>query len=201
MDNLSHDHIDRHHKHRPPPQAVDTHTPKAGLRAIALFEMLKGGLALAAAITIIAIRNRDFEELAEHWIDKLHMNPNWHISQMFVHAAGNVTESRIWAIVGAAAAYMIVRFVEAYGLWHARVWAEWFVILSGALYLPWEIYEVAERPNAFRYVIFAGNLAIVLYMLYVRVRETRPVADEVVDAVAAPATPRDQPLSQQAPTP
>jgi uncharacterized membrane protein (DUF2068 family) len=67
--------------------------------------------------------------------------------------------------------------VEAYGLWNARVWAEWFALLSGCLYLPWEIYEVAIHPSWIKYGLFATNLAVVLYMLYVRVEASRPVPD------------------------
>ena len=67
----------------------------------------------------------------------------------------------------------IVRFVEAYGLWHYRIWAEWFALLSGCLYLPWEIYKVAQKPTWIHWVVLAFNVVIVLYMLYVRLRYPR----------------------------
>ena len=69
--------------------------------------------------------------------------------------------------------YALVRFIEAYGLWNARVWAEWFAILSGCLYLPWEIYEIMAHASPIRWVIFTGNMAILLYLVYGRIRAMR----------------------------
>ncbi len=135
------------HKHRPPPEAVDTHTQRAGLQAVAVFEAIKGLAVLAAAFGVLTLLNKDAVEIAEHWVRKLHMDPEGHLSMVFLHAAGKVTDTKLWAAAAGALAYSTVRFVEAYGLWNARVWAEWFALLSGCLYLPWEIYEVIARPT------------------------------------------------------
>ena len=40
--------------------------------------------------------------------------------------------------------YGTVRFIEAYGLWRERRWAEWLAAGSGGLYLPVELYEMAR---------------------------------------------------------
>jgi uncharacterized membrane protein (DUF2068 family) len=69
--------------------------------------------------------------------------------------------------------YSSVRFVEAWGLWHRRVWAEWFALLSGALYLPWELMRVAEKTTWERIAVLAINLVIILYMLEIRIRAVR----------------------------
>jgi uncharacterized membrane protein (DUF2068 family) len=56
--------------------------------------------------------------------------------------------------------------VEAYGLWYARAWAEWIALISGAIYLPFEIYKVIHRQNLFHVSVLLINVAIVLYMVY-----------------------------------
>jgi uncharacterized membrane protein (DUF2068 family) len=66
--------------------------------------------------------------------------------------------------------YAIVRFAEAYGLWNDREWAEWFALLSGAMYLPWEMYSLMRHPLPVKWAILLANLAIVLYMLFLRVQ-------------------------------
>jgi len=38
----------------------------------------------------------------------------------------------------------LARFVEAYGLWRQRRWAEWFAAVSGAIYIPFELYELLK---------------------------------------------------------
>jgi uncharacterized membrane protein (DUF2068 family) len=67
--------------------------------------------------------------------------------------------------------YSIVRFAEAYGLWHAREWAEWFALLSGAMYLPWEMYSLMRHPHPIKWFILLANVAIVLYMIVLRVQD------------------------------
>jgi len=49
-----------------------------------------------------------------------------------------------------------------------RAWAEWLALISGTIYLPFEIYEIARRPDAIRIAIFLINVVVVLYMAYLR---------------------------------
>ncbi len=162
--------ITRRLRRPPPPEAIDTHSALAGLRAVALFEAAKGTLVLLVEIGLLSMLGRDVGGIAEDIVHRLHMNPERHLPHALLSAAQNMTDARLWALAGAAAAYATVRFVEAYGLWHARVWAEWFALLSGLLYLPWEIYQIIVRPSPMHFGILAINLAIVFYMLYIRVK-------------------------------
>ena len=163
--------------HRPAPQGVDLETSLGGLRIVAVVEGLKGLAAILLAAGLLALLHRNVEEVAEELLVHLHIGLEHEASRVFLRMMQGMTDKRIWAIGGGAIAYSAVRFTESYGLWNRRVWAEWFALLSGALYLPWEIYSVSIHPNVLHYVIFAANLAIVLYMLYVRVRACRSVLD------------------------
>ncbi len=167
----------RKHKHRPPPEAVDEHSQRSALRAIATFEALKGALVVIAGFGVLSLLHRDAYETADHLLRALHFNPEGHVATVFLRAADKVTDAKLWAAAAGALVYSTVRFVEAYGLWNARVWAEWFALLSGCLYLPWEIFELIARPTPVRWLVFGTNLAIVLYMGYVRVMASRPVPD------------------------
>ena len=158
---------------KPPPEAVDRYSSRAGLEAIAVFEAIKGVAVLAAGFGVLALVHRDLPDIVENLIHHLHMNPEGHLSHVFLHASEGTSDAKLHAIAGAAFAYSVVRFVEAYGLWNARVWAEWFAILSGMLYLPWEIYEIVVHPRPIRWVIFTGNIVILLYLIYARIRAIR----------------------------
>jgi uncharacterized membrane protein (DUF2068 family) len=83
-----------------------------------------------------------------------------------------LTDARLATILLAATSYATVRFIEGWGLWHRRVWAEWFALLSGALYLPWEILRITERPDWERVGVLVINIGIILYMLLIRIRES-----------------------------
>lgn len=140
-----------------------------GLRGIAVFEAVKGLLALAAGFALLAMRHRDMEYVARHVLRTMHLNPDRRMFHELVEAAGKVTPHGIWLVVFGVIIYSIIRFAEAIGLWLEREWAEWFALISGSIYLPWEIYELARRQTWIRWAILAINIVIVLYLLWLRI--------------------------------
>jgi uncharacterized membrane protein (DUF2068 family) len=140
----------------------------AGVRAVAVFEAAKGLLVLVAGFGLLSLVHRDAQHAAETIVRHLHLNPARHYPRVFIQAAGAVRSSRLWLLAGGAFAYSLVRFIEAYGLWCLRPWAEWFAIVSGGLYLPVEVYELLRHPTRLKGAILVGNLALVAYLLYVR---------------------------------
>ena len=70
-----------------------------------------------------------------------------HYPRIFVEAASRTSDARLKTLAALAFVYSIVRFVEAYGLWHIRGWAEWFAIIAGSLFLPVEVYEMFRRAT------------------------------------------------------
>ena len=144
----------------------------AGLRTVAAFEAAKGILVMAAGVGVLSLIHHDVQHAAEAVVRHLHLNPARHYPQVFIAAAARVTDARLWLLAAGAFAYSAVRVVEAYGLWHARVWAEWLAILSGGLYLPVEVYELVHRASTVKAVVLVVNLAIVGYVSYARWRGT-----------------------------
>lgn len=142
---------------------------------VAAFEAIKGLAVLLLALGLLSMLHKDFEQVVENLLFHLHINVEHKLGHALVDAASKMTDARLWAISAGAAAYSAVRFVEAWGLWNRRVWAEWFALLSGALYLPLEIYKLAEKTNWIHFSVFAVNVVILLYMLYIRVAACRGV--------------------------
>jgi uncharacterized membrane protein (DUF2068 family) len=140
------------------------------LRTVAIFEAAKGVLVLLLGLGLLRLVHKNLDEFAEQLIRFLHASPGGRLSNLFVHAANHTTDKSLWALAGAALIYAIVRFAEAYGLWNDREWAEWFALLSGAMYLPWEMYSLMRHPHPIKWFILLANLAVVLYMLVLRVQ-------------------------------
>jgi uncharacterized membrane protein (DUF2068 family) len=143
------------------------------LRAVAVFEAVKAVVVIAAACGLLTLLHKDESDEVTRLVNRLHVHPAGNLSHVLVRAVSNVTDAKLLSMAAAAVVYSCVRFVEAYGLWHRRIWAEWFALLSGAMYLPWEMYEVISHASSTDLILFACNLAIVLYMLYVRLRAMR----------------------------
>jgi uncharacterized membrane protein (DUF2068 family) len=135
-----------------------------GLRTIAVFEALKGILVLIVGLALLRYIHRDLEQFAEDLVRNLHLNPASRIPQWFASAAGRVPDTQISTLITAAIIYAIVRFIEAYGLWRNRSWAEWFALVSCGVYLPVELFEFAKGPSAAKGALFLLNAAVVVFL-------------------------------------
>lgn len=64
--------------------------------------------------------------------------------------------------------YAILEGVEAVGLWWSKRWAEYLTLIATALFLPFEIYELAIHISTFKIIAFVVNSAIVVYLLFAK---------------------------------
>jgi uncharacterized membrane protein (DUF2068 family) len=135
---------------------------------VAAFEAAKGLLVMSAGLGLLSLLHKDVQRAAEAIVRHLHLNPARHYPRIFIEAAARTTDTRLWLLASGAFAYAIVRAVEAYGLWRARAWAEWFAIASGAFYLPFEVHALFRHASALKAAVLLINAGIVAYVGYVR---------------------------------
>ena len=146
---------------------------KLGLRSIATFEAIKGALVLAVGFGVWRLRHRDIDDVVDRIVSFFHLNPEGHLSNIFSKAAEHLTEKTLLLVALGALVYSIIRFAEAYGLWHARPWAEWFALISGTIYVPFEIHALMHHPNPIKWAILLINIGIILYMAKLRMEAVR----------------------------
>lgn len=146
-----------------PPNTPPQKAP-IGLRSVAVFELVKGLLFLAIAISARWLIHGDVESAAEAVIRFLHLDPAWHYSRVFVENSVKLTDARLRLLSWIALAMAAIRMAEAYGLWHAFHWAEWFAVITAGVYLPIEVYHFCRHPSAAGAFIFLVNLLIVVYL-------------------------------------
>ena len=140
---------------------------KSSLEAVAIFEASKGILVLVVGVGLLALIQNNAQTAGEDIVRFFHLNPAHRYPKIFHDAVLQASNPRLWLLSLSAIIYSMVRFVEAYGLWNNRQWAEWFAVLSGGLYVPVEIYEIINRITVPRIIIAALNIIIVSYLLYV----------------------------------
>src|SRR5437763_14839104 len=112
------------------------------LRTIALLELFKGVVELGAAISLYWV---DASDVAGAFLNFLHISPDRHFAHMLLRLADRLSDIKIWQVIVVACIYSGLRFAEAYGLWRAKAWGEWIALISGAIYLPYEIRLLAHR--------------------------------------------------------
>ena len=155
----------------------DTRLPSprhsAGLRTIAAYEAAKGVLILLVGMGLLGLIHRHVEEFGEELVRHLHFNPHAHYARVFLELTAKVTDGWLWGLALFSVVYASLRFLEAYGLWHERRWAEWLAIASGMVYVPFEVIELAKRATWVRAGSLAVNVAVVAYLVNVLVRSRR----------------------------
>jgi len=141
-----------------------------GLRGVALFEAGKGLIALAVGIWLMSLRHKDLETVATHLLHflhrVLHLSPDGHLARSIMRGASHVNHHNLHVFTLLAFAYVGIRFAEAGGLWLEKEWAEWFALISGALYMPYEIYELAIHATLIKWGILLVNALIVWYLAW-----------------------------------
>ena len=151
------------------PAAVNETHPVAKqrtLRAIASFEAVKGAAALAGIIGVLDLMHRDVRHLAIELIGRFGQNPEAHFPSIILHYADLLPGANIGALVFFASLYILLRLLEAYGLWNERIWSEWLGALSGGLYIPFEISSLAQRPSAITAMVLVGNIFVVGFLFF-----------------------------------
>jgi uncharacterized membrane protein (DUF2068 family) len=139
---------------------------RRALRAIAVFEAMKGIAAFAAVIGLVDLMHHDVHRLALELIGHFNLNPDAHYPSILLHYADLLPGANLRSLLFLALGYIIVRALEAYGLWYDRAWGEWLGALSGGLYVPFEFGHIAHRPSIINAAVLAGNIFVVSFLVY-----------------------------------
>lgn len=135
------------------------------IRAVAYFEALKGIVVLLAATGLLSLVHRDLYTVAAVFIEHTHLNPASRYPQIFLDAALKLKDSHLLLLAAGATMYSLARFVEAYGLFFERAWAEVFAALSGLIYIPFEVLGLMYKASWHGAALLALNVAIVGIMI------------------------------------
>ncbi len=121
---------------------------------------------LAAGSGLLLLINRDVEALAERLLAHLHLNPAHHYPRIFLQIAGGATPGRLLLIALGALIYAIIRITEAAGLWHQKRWAEWLGVITGLIYVPFELVALRRGLSGGPALALIANLGIVGYLAW-----------------------------------
>ena len=127
---------------------------------------LWGLVVLMAASGLLSLIHKDVHAVAAKFIQHLHLNPASHYPQIFLDATSNLHDSRLVLLAIGAGLYAFLRFLEAYGLYAEKAWAEVLAAVSGAIYVPFELAKLLRRPTWHSTLFLAINLLVVALMVW-----------------------------------
>ncbi|MGO1250226.1 DUF2127 domain-containing protein [Psychrobacter sp.] len=138
-------------------------TASESIKAVAIYEVIKGLGALIGAVTLWA-----WHADLEQWLNSATDSWQQTFGQMLavqiestVRIAQKASEN--WPVfLLLIFAYASMRFLEAYGLWQDKTWAYWFGVLGYGVFIPIEIYYLITSPfDWLKLGVLALNLLIV----------------------------------------
>jgi len=136
----------------------------AGLILIGLFKVVKALSLLVVAVGLLRLMHRDIEVTVTHWVEMLRIDPdNGHIHRALARVF-RVTPNQLRELSAGTFLYAGLYFTEGLGLLARRHWAEYLTVISTALFIPLEIYEIYRNFTWVRVGLLAANAAIVWYL-------------------------------------
>jgi uncharacterized membrane protein (DUF2068 family) len=136
-----------------------------GLLLIGIFKLAKALLLVIVGIGAHRYLHRDLAQSVNHWVDVLRVDPdNVHIHRLLTHIFA-ITPKQLKALSVGTFIYAALLGTEGIGLLMRKHWAEYFTVISTALLIPLEIYELAKRLTPVKVGVLAINVAIVWYLI------------------------------------
>jgi uncharacterized membrane protein (DUF2068 family) len=135
------------------------------LLLIAIFKLFKGVLLLIVAVGALRMLHKDVSAVVLHWVDLLRVDPDNRFIHKIIDRSFGIHERQLREISAGTFFYASILLTEGVGLLMKKHWAEWFTVISTAVFIPLEVYEIFHRFTWVRVGVFALNVAIVWYLV------------------------------------
>lgn len=97
--------------------------------------------------------------------DRLHIDVDHSTVVTLVRRALSARQATLGLVATLLLAYGAMQVVEGVGLWRLTRWGEYLTAVATTVFVPLEVYEVAERATALRVGALVVNVAVVVYLL------------------------------------
>jgi len=139
---------------------------------IGLFKLVKAASLLVVGIGLLNLMHRDAAATVAHWVDYFRLDPEDRYIHNVLSRVLRVTPRQLRELSAGTLIYAALFLTEGTGLLMRKHWAEYLTVISTALFVPLEIYELFERFTLIRLSVLAINLGIVWYLV-VRLKRER----------------------------
>ena len=149
-----------------------------GLLLIGLFKLGKSILFFCIGVGAIHLLHKDLGDVVMRVAMALKFDPESRFVGLLLNKVDLIDMHRLKLISLGTFAYSVVALTEGVGLVLEKVWAEYLTLTLTISFLPWELYELARRPNWFRLSLLLINLAVLAYLVWL-LRRKKSVASKI----------------------
>jgi len=136
------------------------------LKVIACLKVLRGTLAMAVGVTLYIIYGHsEVLNWQEHsFISSIAQKDPFF--QIFIDWLAKFPNEQVLYISLFAFGIGLIRYIEAIGVWFDKTWAQWLVVITAFIYIPFEINELIHQFTWTITIIMAINFVVAFYLLY-----------------------------------
>jgi uncharacterized membrane protein (DUF2068 family) len=146
-------------------------THDRGLLTIAIFKLAKSAFFFCIGVGAIHFLHKDLGDAALQLAKALRFDPESRAVGLVLDKIELIGPLRLREIGMATFAYSALALTEGIGLLLERTWAEYLTLILTVSFVPWELYELIQRPSALRVGIFVINLAVLWYLVWLLKRK------------------------------
>jgi uncharacterized membrane protein (DUF2068 family) len=136
--------------------------PRA-LVAIVIYKCFTVGLLTCIAIGLF-LTSKKYDSLLT-FAEEYMMTGKREIIKTGLEQVLSVSTTKMQLGAAVALAYAAVNGIEAVGLWYQKAWATILVVGIVGMTIPVEVYEIIHKASIVKFVVFAINLAMFVYLL------------------------------------
>jgi uncharacterized membrane protein (DUF2068 family) len=137
-----------------------------GLLLIGLFKLAKAIFFFGIGVGAIHLLHKDLEDEVMRLAVRFKFDPESRFVSLLLDKIDLIDAHRLREISVATFAYSALALTEGVGLLLEKVWAEYLTLILTVSFLPWELYELARRPDWFRLSLLLINLAVLGYLVW-----------------------------------
>jgi uncharacterized membrane protein (DUF2068 family) len=143
------------------------HANATGLMVVGLFKLSKAAFFTMVGAVAFHLIHVNLGDVVMELIDKLRIDPEGRMASFLMDRVDlighhQLREAGVYSLI-----YAGLCMIEGVGLIRHKVWAEYFTVILTTLALPWEVFELMKRFEAYKIGLLAANVAVVLYLLWV----------------------------------
>jgi uncharacterized membrane protein (DUF2068 family) len=142
------------------------HVRDRGLLLIGLFKLGKSLFFFCLGMGAIHLLHKDIADEVRRLAEALRFDTEGRFVSLIMDKADLIDPHRLRLISVGTFGYSALALAEGVGLLMEKTWAEYLTLLLTISFLPWEVYELARRPDWFRLSLLLINLGVLWYLVW-----------------------------------
>jgi uncharacterized membrane protein (DUF2068 family) len=170
--------LDTEHTTHPTSAEGETHAVARdrGLLLIGLFKLAKSIFFFCIGVGAIHLLHKDLGDEVLRLANRFNFDSESRVVSILIEKVDLIDAHRLREIGFATFAYSALALTEGVGLLREKVWAEYLTLGLTISFLPWELFELASRPDWFRFSLLLINLAVLAYLVWLLQRKKKSEA-------------------------